>query len=564
MKGVKAIFAFCACSALLLSGCGGTGGDNSGDNGGENPPGKEEITCEVYPVEYEEVNAVQDMEAFFAQTRDSNGSSHDGKLEYGFVDGVWHTLKVNDEDVSVYSARCGTNVHSFAWVDVDTNAQDGKLNLNVKLELLTKDKSEVVILPEKLEESATYSDGAVSATLNHYGSHSFVFDKEPDKALTLYVAPCSELKIPTGWEEVTISAGEHTREELTFTQQNTVYHFGSGAYDVYSMSFPSNSIAYFDSGAYFRVHEEMLGDYWTAFRIDNAENVKVQGRAIFDFSDCQGGESKTKGVYSIGSSKNVTVEGLITVNSNGWTMCADASQNVEISRCMFFSYRTFSDGIMLSDCMDSGAHDNFVRTGDDAIEVKAFSQNTDPEFYTKNIVYENNCVWTDKGIGYGCIYECIKPVDGVTFRNNSIGFAQAAWSDHLGCATVQMGSVKGTTWQNIHFEDMEVYSSSCALISIFNRANNETEGGVIKNVYCKNITLKYATKTQRDVYALSVIIKLLNGAVGSNCRTSGIYLDNIMFAGTAITPENYTEYTYKEIAEGATFSNSAIKVNSLS
>ena len=114
MKGMKAILALCACSALLFSACGGTGGGNTGDNGGENPPGKEEITCEVYPVAYEEVNAVQDMDAFFAQTRAGNGSSHDGKLEYGFVDSVWHTLKVNERDVSVYSARCGTNVHSFA------------------------------------------------------------------------------------------------------------------------------------------------------------------------------------------------------------------------------------------------------------------------------------------------------------------------------------------------------------------------------------------------------------------------------------------------------------------
>lgn len=551
MKAFKIAAAAVLCGVLFFTGCfAGNGG-----TGDEEEPNADPIVCNVFPVSYEEVNVETDMAKFLSENKT------DGKRTYGFVESVWHRLKVNGAETAVYSARCGQNVHSFAWVDVQTNAQDGALGLDVRLDLLTKDKSEATVLPEKNNVSATYDDGAVSAVLNGYGSHTFVFDKSPDKALTLYVAPYSESTLPVGWSERKIQAGEYTREQTTFTESNTLYRFESGVYDLNAISLPSNSILYFERGAYVRVHEEFEGDYYAALASSRTENVTVCGRAVFDFSDCTGGDNKTKGVYSFDEVKNLSVEGLISVNSNGWTMCASACENAWISRCMFFGYRTFSDGIMLSDCMDSGARDNFVRTGDDAIEVKSFSGNADPNVYTRNVLYENNCVWTDKGIAYGCIYESRKTIDGVYFRNNSVGFAQAAWSDHLGCAVMQMGSQKGTVWQNVYFEKMEVYSASCALVSIFNRAVNEEEGGVIKNVFCKDLVLKYAAETQRPVSALSVVIRLGEGVSGSNCKINNIRLDNVTFAGTALTALNLADYASFSIAEGATFSKSTIKIN---
>lgn len=310
------------------------------------------------------------------------------------------------------------------------------------------------------------------------------------------MAPKAEITAPSGWQTKVFEPRKYAREETTFTEGNTLYYFKEGAYDVTSISLPSDSILYFERGTSLRIYEQGANDYFAAVSASGVQNVKILGRALLDFSACMGGDGKTKGAYSFSQVNGLEIEGLVSVNSNNWTMCFHNSKNVEVSRCMFFSYRTYSDGVMFSDCKDSRARDCFVRTGDDAMEIKAFTDSTDPDCYTDGVLFENNCVWTDKGIGYGCIYESKHDIKNVIFRNNSIGFAQASWSEHLSCCTVQMGSVKTSTWEDIHFENMEVYKTSCALLSVFNRANNEREGGKIKDIYFENITAKYAVPDQ--------------------------------------------------------------------
>ena len=515
--------------------------------------------CRVLPVSYSEVEAQADMVAFFNQTKQANGASHDGRLDYGFVDSVWHTLRVGGVDVPVYSARCGTNVHSFAWVDVDT---DGDLALDVELTLTTADKARVVVLPEKSGVQATYAGGKVKAKLTAYGSYSFAFDESADKAVTLYVAPKTAVDVPQGWKRQTVEPGKYTREQTEFTQTKTVYVFKKGVYDITSISIPTESTVYFESGVSLRIYEQPVGDkpdYFAAVRASNVKNVKIVGRALLDFSKCMGGMEKTKGVYDFYNATDMQVEGLISVNSNSWTMCFTDCENVRVSRCMFFSYRTFSDGIMLSDCRDSGATDCFVRTGDDAIEVKSTSSRNGA--MTRNIVYENNCVWTDKGIGYGAIYEAAHDMDGVLFRNNSIGFAQAAWSEHLGCCTVQMGSNRDATWENIVFENIEIYKTNCAAMSVYDKAATASEGGTIRNVYFKNIVVKFAEQSNLPVYALRVTVRLGGGADGDNCSVRNLYIDGVDYQGTAVTAANYKTYSQIAVDEGATFSDRYIRVN---
>jgi len=142
-----------------------------------------------------------------------------------------------------------------------------------------------------------------------------------------------------------------------------------------------------------------------------------------------------------------------------------------------------------------------------------------------------------------CIYQSKHDVKNVVFRNNSVGFAQASWSEHLGCCVIQMGFVKTSTWEDVHFQNIEVYKTSCSLLSIFNRANNASEGGKIKDIYFENISAKYVEQTNLLVYCLSVVIRLLEGATWQNSTIGALYLDNITYAGTQITEDNYKEYT---------------------
>ena len=307
-----------------------------------------------------------------------------------------------------------------------------------------------------------------------------------------------------------------------------------------------------------RVFEKETGDYHSALT-SSGNNIKVLGRVLFDFSKCVGGDSKTKGVYSF-SCENVYVEGVITVNSNNWSMCFGACKNAEVTRCMFFSYRTYSDGIMYSDCEDGYAHDNFVRTGDDAIEVKAFTTTSNE---TNNILFENNAVWTDKGLAYGLVYESLHDAKNVYFKNNSVGFAQASWSEHLGCCVIQMGSMRKATWSDVHFENIEIFSTSCAPITLFNRANNQNEGGKIRNIYFKNITVKHINETNLPIYGINVVIRLGEGVDYTNATIGAAYIDNYRYCGIDITKDNYLDYTNIALSDGAKFSKSNLKINTL-
>ena len=580
MKNIKSFLVLIICFVMAFSFACTTNNNDSQNNNSQssstpahessNPVGGEEggdeekpaTYCNVLPISYDEVNKQPDMDAFYAETKRPDGSSWDAMLDYGFVDSVWHTLKVEGVSVPVYSARCGYGIHSFAWVDVDT---DGAFELDVELTLTTPDtKESVVVLPEKLGVEASIQNNVATAKLCEYGSFSFAFNELPDNAITLYVAPKAELPQTNGMEKVEIEPGRYDVNETRFKQTNTIYYFKSGVFDLNSIFVPSDSIIYFEPGTYVRVYEDGPTDYAAAIEANSTKNSKIMGRALFDFSQCTGGDAKHKGVYTFEQADGLTVEGIITVNSNGWTMCSWYCKNVEISRCMFFSYRTYSDGIMFSDCQNSLAHDNFVRTGDDAIEVKAFSASTAEDCYTDNVLFEDNCVWTDKGIAYGAIYEARHEIKNVTFRNNSVGFAQASWSKHIGICTVQMGSIKGTKWHDIHFENIEVYNMSCALLSVFNRANNATEGGKIDDIYFNNITVKHTRKLILDPCCLSIVIILKNGAEWTNSTRGKMYIDNIDYCGTKLTAENYADYSRIEIQEEAKFGLTNIKINTLS
>ena len=466
-------------------------------------------------IAYTGVETVTDLNKYHADV--TVGSiGNDDPVDNGIINCLYYSLEINGKKVPVYTTRCAQSLHSFAWVDA--TEVDGEIILDVEIST-EKTYESVLVLPESRGVEATLKGQKVNATVNGYGSFSFVFDKGPEEALTLYVAPKEALNVPEGWKTETFDPGKYTQEETNFTESNTAYVFKAGRYELSSVNVPSDSILYFEPGTYVEVYSEGDNDRQSALKSHGTKNVTVAGRALFDFSASQGGDAKIKGVYSFNNVDGASFSGVTTINSNNWSLCFTDSNDVEISRCMFFGYRTYSDGIMLSDCQDSGAKYCFVRTGDDAIETKS----TGTE-YTENILYEYNAVWTDKARGYGVIYEANHNKQNVTFRNCSIGFALPTWSDYLGCCCVSMGDNKKAVWQDIYFENIEVYKNDCALLNITLKDDymSGTGGGQAKNIYFSNVTSKrcYGVPLRINVQA--------GGTLGQ------VFLDNIRYNGKTV------------------------------
>ncbi|MDR0426266.1 MAG: hypothetical protein LBH24_03750 [Clostridiales bacterium] len=515
---------------------------------------------------YEVKGGVTDMAAFWRETRDHYGQpgerSHDGPLDYGVIENVTHSLRVNGTAIPTYATRAGYQIHAFAKIEIE-RAQN--IRLDAEVTLLAADATGCVVLPEKKGVTASLAGNAAKAALNGLGDFTFVFDDKPDYALTVYVAQKAAFSVPEGYETEYFEPGVYTGAQTDLTRERTAYYFKKGNYEITRIHIPSDSIVYFESGAFFKVYEAGAGDSYAALESRDQKNVKIQGSALFDFSACAGGDDKTKAVFKFVNVTDIEVSDFISVNANNWTVNFWYCRNVSASKLMLFGYRTYSDGVMLSDCAGGVVTDCFVRTGDDAMEVKSYYHSVPPGVTTDNdALFKNNTVWTDKGAAYGVIHEANRSISNVRFIDNSVGFSQPTWIEHLGSCVIRMGTNKDAVFSNIYFENTEIYKTHNTLASIFNRARNADEGGRINNIYFKDIRAKHVvTGARLHPYAISILITLSGAADGENCYVGDTYFDGIRFGSIDVTPDNYRGVSRIQIAAPASpfYRENRIKIN---
>ena len=461
-----------------------------------------------------------------------NGSSNDDPTENSVIHSPFHTLKVNGVDVPVYTARCAESAHSFAWIDITSDAEEFLLDFELTL---SKSFGKCVILPESRNVEAKVNRRTVKAEISTIGSYTFTFadDKnakvtDPTFApLTVMVTCETDIDIPKQYKTTYIEPGYHEDAELEFCKENTVYIIKKGFHDVTSIGLPSNSILYIEQGAYIQATDRKQADGSyngkTAIHADNCNNVKIISRGLLDCGKLQGGTVKYKHVVNTANSRNVSIEGLTIINSNTWTLCAYGAYNAEIKHNLLLGYRTFSDGIMMSDCTKCVGKYNFVRTGDDAIEFKGTGWWNGEKRTGKECVYEYNDLWTDKGAGYCLTWESTCDMNNMVFRNNSVGFALPKWTSRNTALDCLLGTDAETKWSNVTFENIEIYhveSPNAINLQI------QGEGAILENITFKDITVKSA---RNGVYAVRMHFSANGG------RISDIKLQNVSFCGTKLT-----------------------------
>ena len=510
---------------------------------------EQEVNCEVSANSYSDLASLTSKKEIADYNKDTKTALN---CENGVIVSPYYELRINGRKVPVYAARTTNGIHSFAYVDVEKELDDMPFALNTELSFLPLstvrddygDDIKIDVLPESKGVKATLREEKVTCVIRDYGSYSFVFNRFHEEPLTLMVAPKEDKEALFGDYEIEYyEAGDYTsvdmRETTLFKKENTVYYFKKGNYEIDSISLPSNSILYLEQGVYFKVMPPVTGGKSSLMPVYGKKNVKVAGRGLFDLSACCGsvntaetGLGNNKGGYSFSSCENVSVSGMITINSQTWTLCMTDVRGVQIDNCMFFAYRVFADGIMLSDCKNAIVEQNFIRTGDDAFETKS----TSASGLTENVLFRNNAAWTDKAVAYGCIYEANHDTRGVRFENCSVGFALGTWSTHLGSCVIQLGNRRDAITEDIIFDGFEVYTSyNPAVCSIYTGGSGGAgEGrGHVNNIRFRNINIRFN-----------------NGAVlnlrtyDENSSIKHVYLDNIVSSGEKITPENFFIFDY--------------------
>jgi hypothetical protein len=529
-----------------------------------------ETRAEYSAISYTKPIAVGDIDAYAREVSIDN-KKNNAPLENGIVLCPYYTLEINGKEVPVYTTRCTNGTHSFAWIDVK-GAPD-EFALDVKL-ITEKKYSGVAVLPEKSGVKAELTDKTVTATITAYGDYSFAFStdrlktyKVTNQPLTLIVAPEQIPEIPDGYDYVEIEPGKYGYGDLVFNQPNTVYCFKSGEYEIRRIiaSKLQNILFYFEPGTYISVYETPeigLDEYnigGPAFGIQNCENVRIEGRALFDFSGVRGlykdpetgkDVDMTQYVFNFYNNKNMYVSGITTINSNHWTFRIGACEDILAEWNVMLGYRNYSDGFIYSDCVRATARYMFARTGDDGMEVKALGsyggyKDTIP--VAKEVLFEKCTVWNDAAAAFGVIYENYKPIDGVIFRDCSVGFSTCSWSPNNSALNIRLAYPGTAHWKNITFDGIEIFECYKNAFTL----EWNLQGGSVENVLVKDVTVRNAGAAIRVNVDTNPVLPY--DSLTQLCKN--FVFENFTFAGTKLTEADkesalyfsYGQPTYKDL-----------------
>ncbi len=235
-------------------------------------------------------------------------------------------VKVNSEDVFVYDSH----VASFAYFSFS-----GKVTVSVTPD---RDIDKVDIRPKNLGIVHEVRGRAINFEIDRPYNLSIEINGDIKKPLFLFANPLEQAPPNPGDQNVRyFEAGKiHQAGEIKLTSGQTMYVAG---------------------GAIVRGR----------IRAEGARNVRVTGRGILDGSHR---DYKTQMVKLSGCS-DVELNGIIVLNSYGWTLVPVKSDNVRFANVKVIGWRDNDDGIDIVGCRNLSVEGCFLRTKDDCIAVKA-------------------------------------------------------------------------------------------------------------------------------------------------------------------------------------------------
>ena len=218
------------------------------------------------------------------------------------------------------------------------------------------------VLPTACGIVPTVEDGHVRFTISEPGQYTVIFNNNVNKATHIFAnAPETDVPDPDDPNVYYIGPGEWTMDAIALSDGQTLYLSGGAV-----------------------LH--------SIVSVNNAKNVRICGRGMIDGSDYpawnQSG-SYARVPIDLNHSKDVSVEGIMIVNSNCWNLNSYSSQHVTIDNVKIISGRQNGDGFTFQSCTDHLVTNCFARTWDDSLVLKNYSGST------KGITFRNVQVWTD-------------------------------------------------------------------------------------------------------------------------------------------------------------------------
>ena len=395
----------------------------------------------VFPRFYKEIN-----ETYCCAPGTEFGSCTDNHTDFTFYyENHDYTVHINDVPYTVKSCRVSKVPFNRPWPGKQRSADqtelagfvyfygDEKVTIKVRNPKLS---GEAVLRPLSSNITVTKDNEDYCFTLTKNGNYVFEIGGARSPLHIFYGKP----------EDVP------TEEKIT-------HYFGPGLHYPGLITLKDNDILYIDKDAY------VFGSIYSS----GAENIKICGGGVLDnscerriFENCY--EPLTKGCLRLYDCKNVSIEGIILLDSSNWTLALFGCEDVKIDGVKILGqWRYNTDGIDIVNSRNVTVKNCFIRSFDDSLTIKGIydCQNT-----IENISVENCVLWCDWGhtlqIG---IETWAKEYRNITFKN----------CDIIHTSTVALAVDNGNA-ANIHdivFENINIELRDDSLPEVIQRSDNE-------------------------------------------------------------------------------------------
>jgi len=357
---------------------------------------------------------------------------------------------------------------------------------------------EYVSGPEEITLVARSSADVSSASV-HPLSREIVPEVGEDRTVRIPInGPCKLIVKTNGKRERPLFLSVHAPEQDTPQPGDPgVLYFGPGLHEVDKLKLDNGQTLYIAGGAIVRVvvpDDELpiVESDWAKQKVyedfivaDGAEDVRILGRGIIDLSML--GWHARKAML-ITESRNVRIEGLTMVGTSHWTVHLAKSSDCSIKNLTLFGYRENSDGIDIVNSQRITVEDCLIRTGDDAVVVKAMA--APPAIGGRDITVRNCTVWNDKVRCFGITGETRSDILNVVFEDCDVVHSLPTWTEELGslCIIVgDSGTIGNVRFENIRIEDERQYAMACLIFK--DRWSVDQEPGRIRDIVFRDIRI---------------------------------------------------------------------------
>ncbi|MGG1634236.1 glycosyl hydrolase family 28 protein [Paenibacillus sp. NRS-1760] len=294
-----------------------------------------------------------------------------------------------------------------------------------------------------------------------------------------------------------------------------VIYYGPGLHRVSKLELAKGQTLYIAGGAVLQVfvpedEVPMVESDWAKKKVyqdfivaEHTEDIQIRGRGIIDLSQLDWHARKA---IFINESKRIQIEGLTIVGTSHWTIHLSKSSDCTINDITLIGYRENSDGIDIVNSQDIHVANCLIRTGDDAVVVKAMA--APPAVGGRNITVRQCTVWNDKVRCFGITGETRTNIQDVVFEDCDIVHSTATWTEELGslCIIVgDSGTIERVRFENMRIEDERQYAMACLIFK--DRWSVDSEPGHINNILFRNIYLPKEVPSLFHGYDASHVVK---------------------------------------------------------